>query len=565
MNSLPGNEIIEKGYGNDDIIQKYHSDFEGYVNLRWLNSDSRTIISENIEQANNNLKEITGELKKAHYKNQDITILVKNKLEGITAANFLLELGIPVISSESLLLINSPKVMLLISALKFISDRKNDIATAELIINYNKYIKVNNSSNHELFYLIKEKSGNNLYEVLPESFIKKDGYLNPVLYNLNVYELTEHLINIFELDKIPDLYITKFLDIIRDYISNNSSDINSFIEWWQKSAEGYAISTPDNIDAVRILTIHKMKGLQNKVIIIPYASWEIGPRAARDYMWVSSGIAPFDFIPAFPVPASSNLENTYFNEDYQTEKDLTSIDNLNLLYVAFTRAEEALYIISYDRRDDNTGRLIKNRIDKVPELKSRFIENELKCGILPIKESEKVSEKTNEYKFISSMWQKKAVIRPSNYGIKPWEDRFDSVSEGILIHEILSVIKTKDEFENTVNDYVKYGMINTTKAVNLKQKFSEIISDEKIKEWFSGGYEVMNETEIINEKGSLIRPDRIMIKDDKVVLLDYKTGKKSKAHSEQMKKYIETVKRLGYNNIEGYILYLSQTYNLIQV
>lgn len=566
MNTETGRDIISAGFGEEDITQTHHrTDVEGYVNLRWFESDLKTTKSDSIEKANKNLIEIITEVKNAKYSNKDITVLVRNKQEGIMAANLLLEINIPVISSESLILTQSPKVMLIISALKYISDRKNDIAAAELIFNYNKYIKENNFVNHELFDLIKAESDNNIKNVLPESFIKKDGYLNPVFYNLNVYELTEHLIKIFELDKIPDLYIIKLIDVIREYSLNNSSDINSFLEWWQKNSEGFAISTPDNIDAVRILTIHKMKGLQNKVIIIPYASWETEPRASRDYMWVSSDTVPFNFIPAFPVPTSSNLSNTLFDEDYQTEKDLTFIDNLNLLYVALTRAGEALYVISYDWRDNNTGRLIKNRIENIPELKSKFINNELKYGTLPIKEKIQVPDVKDGYKFISSGWQKKAVIRPSNYGIKPWENRFDSVSEGILIHEILSRIKTKDEFDKVLNDYLMNGMISETKAVSLKQKFAEIIKDEKINNWFSGVYEVLNEAEITDEAGSLIRPDRIMIKDDKAILLDYKTGKESKTHGEQMKKYINTVKKLGYNNIEGYILYLSHNCNLIQV
>lgn len=565
MNTETGRNIISAGYG-EDVTQTHHrTDVEGYVNLRWIESDSKTTKSDSIEKANENLREIIKEVKNANYSNKDITVLVRNKQEGIMAANLLLEINIPVISSESLLLIQSPKVMLIISAFKYISDRKNDIAAAELIFNYNKYIKENNFVSHELFDLIKAESDNNIKNVLPESFIKKDGYLNSVFYNLNVYELTEHLIKIFELDKIPDLYIIKLIDVIREYSLNNSSDINSFLEWWQKNSEGFAISTPDNIDAVRILTIHKMKGLQNKVIIIPYASWETEPKASRDYMWVSSDRAPFNFIPAFPVPTSSNLSNTLFDEDYQTEKDLTFIDNLNLLYVALTRAGEALYVISYDWRDNNTGRLIKNRIENIPELKSKFTNNELKFGKLPEKEKIAITDKKSGYKFISSEWQKKAVIRPSNYGIKPWESRFDSVSEGILIHEILSRIKTKDEFDRVLNDYLTNGMISETKAVSLKQKFAKIIKDEKINNWFSGVYEVLNEAEITDEAGSLIRPDRIMIKDDNAVLLDYKTGKESKTHEEQMKKYITTVKKLGYNNIEGYILYLSHNYNLIQV
>lgn len=559
-----GREIVSKGFSENDVVQNYFSKTEGYVNLIWLESDSNTKKEISTGLANQNVKQILDEVKASGYSLNDITILVRNKNEGAAIADFLLRSEIPVISSESLMLINSAKVMLIINAVKYISDRNNDIAAAELIFNYNKHILGNNVDNHDIFKLIKEDDGKNLKSILPGNFIREDGYLNPALYNLNIYELIEHIIKIFEFDKSPDLYLIKLLDVIRTYTLNNSSDIQSFLDWWKEQAESFTISTPGSTNAVRILTIHKMKGLQNKVVIIPYASWETVPRSTRDYMWVTSEDKPYNDVPAFPVSISPKLENTFFSEDYLTEIDLTLIDNLNLLYVAFTRAEEALYIISYDWRTENTGRLIKNRIENIAELKSLFINNELKSGSLPRKES-KEKTKTDEFKFISSMWQKKAVIRPSNYGIKPWEKRFDSVSEGILIHEILSKIRTKDELENVIKDYLTYGMINDEKAEKLRNKFAELISDRIILKWFSGIYEVLNEREISDNTGSIIRPDRIMIKDRNIILADYKTGKESKSYIEQMKKYSETVKKMKYDKIEGYILYLNQPYKLIQV
>lgn len=559
-----GREIIAKGFGGNDIVQKQYSKKDGYVNLIWLESDSKTKKEESTELANLKVKQILDEANEAGYDLNEITILVRNKKEGVIIADFLIKSGIPVISSESLMLVNSPKIKLIINAIKYISNRKNDITAAELIFNYNKYIIENRIDNHDLFKLIKDEYGNYLKNILPGNFISKDGYFNSVLYNLNVYELTEYLIKIFEFDNFPDLHLIKMLEVVRDYSSDNSPDIQSFLDWWQKKADGFAISTPGNANAIRILTIHKMKGLQNKVVIIPYASWETVPRSTRDYMWVSSEEKPYNTIPAFPVTTSSKLAETIFSQDYLTEIDLTLIDNLNLLYVAFTRAEEALYIISYDWRTENTGRIIKRRIEKNPKLKSLFTDNELKSGNLQKKYGKKKQEKV-EYKFISSMWQKKAVIRPSNYGIKPWENRFDSVSEGILIHEILSKIKTTEDFTNILKDYIDYGIINEEKEKNLKQKFSEILSDIKIKKWFSEEYDILNEAEIIDEKGSIIRPDRIMMKDNNIILLDYKTGTENKSHTEQMKKYTDAVKKLRYDSTEGYILYLNQPHKLIQV
>lgn len=564
LKTQTGLDIASKGFGGKDLIQDKYVESEGYVNLIWLESDSKTKKEDSIGKANLKVKQILDETYKAGYGFSDVTILVRNRKEGVLIADFLIKSGVPVISSESLMLVNSPEIKIIISAIEFIADRKNDITTSELLHNYNKYILNKKTDNHELFSSLKKDTADNLPDFLPDDFINKDGYLNSVLNNLNIYELTEYLIRIFQFDKSPDLYLIKMLDVVSDYAAVNSSDIQSFLEWWQKKSESFAISTPGNANAVRILTIHKMKGLQNKVIIIPYASWETVPRSTRDYMWVSSEEKPYNTIPAFPVSTSSKLTNTFFSQDYLNEIDLTLIDNINLLYVAFTRAEEALYIISYDWKTENIGRIIKNRIEKISELKSMFSENELKSGKLQTKELVTFKD-TEEFKFISSGWQKKAVIRPSNYGMKPWDKRLDSVSEGKLIHELLARITAKTDFEKTVKDYISYGLINGTKAEKLRRKFSELLSDKKIGDWFSGDYKVLNEAEIIDGNGTAIRPDRIMIRENKAIILDYKTGKESKSHTEQMNKYINAVKELEYDCVEGYVLYLNQPYKLIQV
>jgi ATP-dependent exoDNAse (exonuclease V) beta subunit len=559
-----GKDIASKGFGGNDLIQEKFIESDGYVNLILLDSDSKTKKEDSMSLANIRVKQIIDEVKNAGYGLNDITILVRNKKEGILISDFLIKSEVSVISSESLMLVNSPKIKLIINSIEFIADRKNDINTAELLFNYKKYIQNDEFDNHELFSIIKQHPGENLNDFLPDNFINKNGYLNSALYNLNVYELTEYLISIFKFDKSPDLYLIKMLEVLREYVSSNSSDIKSFLEWWRKKSDSFAITTPENADAVRILTIHKMKGLQNKVIIIPYASWETVPISTRDYMWVSSEEKPYNMIPAFPVTTSSKLTDTFFSQDYLTEIDLTLIDNINLLYVAFTRAEEALYIISYDWKTENTGRIIKNRIENTPELKAVLSGNELKSGKLLSKKPVKNSEK-GEYKFISSPWQKKAVIRPSNYGIKPWEKRFDSVSEGILIHEIMSRITYESDFGDIIENYINYGLINTSKAEKLRQKFSELMSDKKIGKWFSADYQVLNEAEIIDGSGSVIRPDRIMIKGNDLVCLDYKTGKENKYHTQQIEKYMSALKEMKYESVEGYILYLNQPFKLIQV
>jgi len=580
MKTDEGRNLLEKTFSSD-VIQKCNSNINGFVSIKWieseLNKEDKMLAS--TEELKNIFKKLkflindsnSGEDKHRNeaveniYDFKDVTILVRNNSEAALISNVLLKSGIPVISSDSLLLKSSPEVSVIIAAIKLIADKEDKISAVQLAGNLLKHIKDDTINLHKYFNKIKENTTYYLSEIAPEKFINRNGLFNSSFFSLDIYELTEILINTFGFDKKADLYLIKLLDTVREYTKDNPSDLSSFIEWWNENNGLISVNTPDTTDAVRIATMHKMKGLQNKVIIIPFAAFETGLRSTRDFIWVSSDKEPYNLQPAFPVIASGKLEDTYFSGDYNLEADMTLLDNLNLLYVAFTRSEEALFVISYTWKDENVGSIIKKQLEENTVFSNKFKNSQFTAGSLPNSPKTQKPITFQKYGFVSSQWQKRAVIRPLSQMIKPWEDNFDVITKGVTIHEILSKIKLKDDLDPVLEEYIASGEITVRKADEIRKYFSDILTNETIYEWFNGNFDVLTESEMVDSSKGILRPDRIMIKEKKAVILDYKTGKQKEPDLIQMKDYINTIKKLGYLNPEGYILYLQTPYKLLKI
>ncbi|MGH2575309.1 MAG: UvrD-helicase domain-containing protein, partial [Ignavibacteria bacterium] len=260
----------------------------GYVKVQFAEKDEGRKMSAS-EIAGEILIETVSEVLRDGYRQQDIFILVRKKTDGTEAARLLIEKGYNVVSSESLLLTNSPKVKLIINLLKYITDNKNQLARTEVLYNY----QLLNNSLENLDKIFRDKENALFAKTFPAGFLKNGG-INPRLYRLNLYELVENLIIIFGLNDKADAYLLRFLDVIDEYTQKNSADIAGFFDWWDENFGNYSIVVPAGEDAVNIMTIHKAKGLESPVVIVPYANWKTD---AMDFIWTSSEKAPFNELP----------------------------------------------------------------------------------------------------------------------------------------------------------------------------------------------------------------------------------------------------------------------------
>ncbi|MCB0723510.1 MAG: UvrD-helicase domain-containing protein [Ignavibacteriae bacterium] len=299
------------------------------------------------------------------YSKKDIMILTRTNREAKQITEYLLERDIRVISPDSSNLNSSYTVKFLVNIIKYLNNWKDGIARAQILYYYLTKIKHEKIDPHIIF----SDRGELFKERMPEEFAKRTFSLN----KFSLVELVEEIVRIFGLNMKNDAYLLRFQDIILDYSTKVNNDLAGFIEWWEENKDKKSITISGEEDAVNIYTVHKAKGLEKPVVIIPFANW-IFYEGFKNTIWVSPEREPFNEAAPYLVRATNSLENTFLNDDMQLEKAQSYIDNLNLVYVAFTRAAERLFIIAPDnpQKGFSAKNLISQTITASPDLEKYY-------------------------------------------------------------------------------------------------------------------------------------------------------------------------------------------------
>jgi ATP-dependent exoDNAse (exonuclease V) beta subunit len=376
----------------------------------------------------------------------------------------------------------------------------------------------------------------------------------------SLIEITERIIKIFELEKHigESVYLMAFRDMIIDYSKRSGSDISRFIDYWNESGCERSVSAPAGQDAVRILTLHKSKGLEFRITIIPYCTWELNTYN-KSFLWCRPAEEPFNGLPLLPLNFTSLLDKTIFAADYYKEIHKQYIDNLNLMYVAFTRAREAMFVFC------KAGE--KDQLRTVSDLSRKILGNGLYVSgeLVPGKNVKPVDIKSNptppvmsgsggissitgriRIAFQGELLVDSSVSKPSR-----------PLNEGKILHDIFKSIQRRSDIRVAVTTMHLQGKI----AADEKEKYIRLIShamnDIQVSTWFSDEWKILNEAEIILPEGIIKRPDRVMFNDRQTLVIDYKFGNKIDASYEsQLREYASLLKDMGYKNVEAYLWYV---------
>ncbi|MGZ5242841.1 MAG: 3'-5' exonuclease, partial [Bacteroidia bacterium] len=325
----------------------------GYVEVQFFAKEGRGKESYNAKARQYLLDSIQNCLQSG-YSLKDISVLVRDKKDANETARTLFKENIAFITQDSLSVDHSPAVRLLFSLLYLLNDPRNDLAKTQITFLYLTYFE---KPETEVTFseLLNDftKHDDSLYtRILPFDFTKNIFELSL----LPLYELVEELVRIFQLNREPDAYLQRFQDVVLEYALTKNQSIKGFLDWWQ--AGRYSVILPEDQDAVQIMTIHKSKGLEFPVVIMPFCNWDFSSSRNTNILWVEPEEAPFNRFSRLPINHSKNLAESTFANDFEREEALISIDNLNLLYVAFTRAQERLLIASNIPSEKSEG--IKN-------------------------------------------------------------------------------------------------------------------------------------------------------------------------------------------------------------
>ena len=510
-----------------------------------------------------------------------IAILVRNNqtIQDI-AEYFMNHSDYEMVSDEAFRLDASQAVQTLVTALHYLMHPNDDIARATLL----KYA---------LTYLDSEELVNQLTS-------NRQEYLE-----IPLLDLTERLFTEFRLGEVEDMkaqsaYVCAFYDKLNAFLADNSSDIEAFLQEWDANLHGKSIHC-DGTDGIRLLTIHKSKGLEYDHVIMPYCDWQL---EKSNTIWCTPQEEPYNELPLVPVDFSAGqMKQSIYEPDYHHEHLQNMVDNLNLLYVAFTRAGHNLYVFGKRATQNYRSNIIELSLDQVAEKLKKAQE-----FISPLAEDQGVpveiyglgtDSKTSDIVFTygepyipkqkvvmeiklnsnvftlpSEMMETEIVVsskmpefKQSNksrdliVGDEEEEQQKYYIKMGTVLHSLFSTIRTHDDIDGALKQLELDGVLydeNISKE-KVREMIRKRLESDKVSDWFSDRWEIFNECSIISmNKGKMEvhRPDRVMKDANETIVVDFKFGKPRQEYHDQVKGYMDLLSGMGHPNVKGYLWYV---------
>lgn len=554
--------IIKEAYQGLEQTPKKNK--QGYVDIYFgpekKEEECDKIIMANVVATIRNIQERGG-------KQKEVVILVRGAKEGAFVADYLMEYNktatrsIRFISNDSLYVWSSPYVQFIVAVLKYIAEPYDRINKATILYFYHTFVK---SKARELLHgIFCQAEEEDLFSALNTNLRVNSGHI----LSYSLFETIELIIGQFSLkekqEEVP--YLIAFQDIIYEYETGNSNSINLFLEWWSKEQHKRVLTTSEEIDAVRILTIHKSKGLEFEYVILPFCSWELDSVRPVRRIWCSNNEQGFKALEYAPLNYSSKLGDTIFRENYLDEHLKAYIDNLNLLYVALTRAKTELYLRPYRPKTNKDGSLAVSDIGAfvyrvLTEMTEDLTDYHYTLGGKlqqgqPDK-AESVPWVLTNYPVFQPGKRICVKYRYRDYEM-PGQSVLSAIDEGKLLHEIFKLIRYVDDVRNAVRHACLAGLISSREQDSYNTKIREYLQAPQASEWFGPESKVVNERDILFPGGDKVRPDRIVICRDCVKIIDYKFGQNEEnKYLKQVRFYRTTLERMGYERVEGYVWYV---------
>ncbi|MDG5490963.1 UvrD-helicase domain-containing protein [Psychroserpens sp. SPM9] len=492
---------------------------------------------------------------------KDICIIVRRKKDGFTIAEQLSDMGIPIISSESLLINNSREVQFINNLITFSLQPKNDEVKALLLRFIAEKLQLDNT--HEFFDHLIRLDAAAFFKTLNSSGFDFDFY---EFAQLPIYEAVESIIRGFHLNEKPNAYIQFYLDEIFDYSQQYNASFSGFLEHWERKKDKLTIASPTGKDAIQIMTIHKSKGLEFPVVIFPYANqdiyFDINPK-----VWFPVDEQLFNGFSHLYLNMNKDLEafNPIGEQLYNDYRSQLELDSLNLLYVVLTRAVEQLYIISdYDvDRSQNEkvtwySGLFINYLKSIGVWNNTQLEYSFGRAEKPSEAPKEQLETIEQKEFISTKKETHNLNIVTSSG-SLWDTAQErAIERGNLVHEIMSFITTKEDIDFALNHLLDLGLINAEQLEDLKPTIHTIVTHQQLQHLFDGQLTVYNEKDIISKDGQLLRPDRIVINtENQATIIDYKTGLENSKHKEQLYDYQDLLEDMGFTVIKKILIYIN--------
>ena len=490
------------------------------------------------------------------------------------------------VSDEAFLLEASVCVQMIIAAMRMLVDKEHTDGISEKYLMLHYLRDVLGKPNTTVLSVAQQKAE----EVLPEAFTAHQGEL----LQLPLYLLAERLWHIFSLSSIrgEDVYVLTFFDELQNYLrGTNAPDIQTFLNAWDEQLRSRSVPG-SSAAGVRILTIHKSKGLAFHTVMLPFSHWQIEADRQGDVLWCETDIAPYNELGALPISTySKDVRTSVFAPDYQEEHLERRVDALNTLYVAFTRAKCNLYVWGQVKPAEKIKAV--STAAELIYLSLRNDENDLDEGtflyeagkpLITVHASSsqertnrlsvrhraedaidvKVITRTPTLDFLQSNQTKDYLQQQVN--AESEERPMTSLSQreiGKRMHEVLSRIDDVSQLKDVLAETRQEGILGEDEEWEaIVSRIREGFRDPLVASWFKTGNAVYNECGIAGtnaETGQpeVLRPDRVVIREGCITVIDYKFGHPSRLYSEQVRTYMNLMKQMyPRHEVKGYLWYI---------
>lgn len=508
-----------------------------------------------------------------------MAILVRRQRDATALLNELASLGetdLPIVSDEAFILSSSTAIKLLINALRFLDD-ESDTAARSFICRARtgRIMDTGPQGSKDIAALESTAvSADWINEELPADFSSSREELRA----MPLYELCEHLIFSFGLQENEEAapFLLHFLDAVMEHMGNGNSGLHSFLENWEETISKQSVTVGD-IDGIRIMTIHKAKGLAFHTVFLPACHWDIERDRNNDILWCTSAMEPFNALPIVPISKGKSMVNSVYGNDYCTEHHDTRTESLNLLYVAFTRAEQNLFV--WADAHSNADFVSKPNSTTIGDLLWACIgERDYVTGDIEAPRKQERGEDTKSKK-LNPLKFKAVPERPSFVSYAPHvafrqsaaaaqfiadkgnEMTAAYIDRGKLLHRVFSNIFTLRDVDKALIALEQDGVLtNMHEAESLRRLIETRMESPLVASWFSAEWDVYNECSILtrDQEGQLQirRPDRVLVKGSNAVVVDFKFGKNKPEYRQQVADYCRMLRHMGYDTVNGYIWYV---------
>ena len=544
----------------------------GYVNVSFLPKKEKSDDEEELTQDDLYVMktlQIIRNVQQQGYDFSDIAVVVRHNKDGVAVANYLTENEIPIQSSETLLIANATEVQFLIHALRYLKNA-NDLEAKAHFLYYIGFYNLKPAEIHDFIAEGVSFVSETELESWLETFEIKLSFQN--IRKKALYETVELLISKCIPVSKNNAYLQYFLDIVLERDIKNQAGVADFLEYWDKKKTSFSIPSPEGNNAVRIISIHKSKGLEFPIVIFPFAD-ENYSLQRKDKLWVENETETFDLPKVLidnnnAVTGFSGSAERIFNQKKQEQL----LDNINVLYVALTRPEEQLYIVSQyvelnskGEWPNNTASFLLKYLDSMHLFEEGKLEYEF--GI-----PKKYSDTKKPAVLPKKITRVAEVLPIENIKIAQRESLMwgtlqqDAINYGNVIHEVLSYIEKSSDVDLAIQTALENGLISGTQKEVVEKTIYDIINHPDLKLFFDENTSVFNEQTIIQKQGSLVKPDRMVLKNNSdMYLLDYKTGKHEPKYHKQLENYQDAIEQMGYKVIKKSIIYIGNEIEIVNL